>query len=107
MIRHRVCALLTLLSLSCSGMATAAEGTVIINGDNCDYLLVDSSQGQVLLKLVKGDVPKRGDRLVGDFRQRDFSKLRNQRTGGELQVWVDLVDRSTSKALMRFGQYCP
>ena len=107
MIRHRVRALLALLSLSCYGMATAAEGTVIINGENCDYLLVDSSQGSVLLKLVKGDVPKRGDRLIGDLKQSDFSKLTNRRTGGELQVWVDLVDRSTSKALMRFGQYCP
>ena len=90
-----------------AGTAAAAEGTVIITDAKCDYMLMDSSQGQVLLKLIKGDMPKRGDRLSGDFKQRDFSDMTNLSDNSKVNVWVDLVDRNTSKALMRYGQYCP
>jgi hypothetical protein len=98
--------IITLLLLVMAGTASSAEGTVIISRD-CDYLLLDSSEGQILVKVIKGEIPKQGDRLAGEFEQRDFSELTNGRTGEKIGVWVDLVDRSTSKALMRFSQYCP
>ena len=94
------------LLLTLAGVSFSAEATVIINRD-CDYQLLDSSEGQILIKIIKGETPKQGDRLTGDFGPRDFAELTNSRTGETLQVWVDLVDRTTTKALMRFGQYCP
>lgn len=99
-------ALITLLLITLAGTAISAEGTVIISRE-CDYLLLDSNQGQILVKVIKGETPKQGDRLSGTFNQRDFAELTNTRTGEVIGVWVDLVDRSTSKALMRFSQYCP
>lgn len=84
--------------------AMAAEGKVIISRE-CDYVLLDSPAGQILIKLIKGERPKAGDTLSGKL-ERGFSDLTNRRTGDVMQVWVDLVDRSGSRALMRYGQYC-
>ena len=85
--------------------ANAAEATVILSQD-CEYLLLDSNQGQVLMKIIKGEKPKPGDTLVGDVKQRDFSELLVKRTKAKISVWVDIIDRSGSKALMRYSQYC-
>ena len=85
--------------------ANAAEATVILSQE-CEYLLLDSSQGQVLMKVIKGEKPKPGDTLVGDVKQRDFSELQVQRTKAAISVWVDIIDRSGSKALLRYSQYC-
>ena len=90
--------------LGISAALYAAEGTVIIARD-CDYVLLDSPQGQILIKLIKGEHPKAGDKLDGKL-ERGFSELINKRTGEPLQVWVDQVDRGGTKALMRYSQYC-
>ena len=107
MLKRSLRAVLVIVAAALAGTAGAAEGTVIITNEKCDYLLMDSSQGQVLLKLIKGNMPKRGDRLTGEFKQRDFSDMTNLSDNSKVNVWVDLVDRNTSKALMRYGQYCP
>ena len=107
MIWQTLRAALATLMLGLAATVGAAEGTVIITDEQCDYLLMDSSQGQVLIKLIEGTMPKRGDRLNGEFSQRDFSEMTNLSDNSKINVWVDLVDRNTSKALMRYGQYCP
>ena len=107
MARQPLRAALVTLLLALAGTVGAEEGTVIITDEQCDYLLMDSSQGQVLIKLIDGTMPKRGDRLKGKFSQRDFSEMTNLSDNSTVNVWVDLVDRNTSKALMRYGQYCP
>ena len=84
---------------------SAAEATVILAQD-CQYVLLDSPQGQVLVKLIKGDPPKPGDTLIGELRQRDFTELKVKRTGATVNAWVDMIDHSGSKALMRYSQYC-
>ncbi|MDF1820149.1 MAG: hypothetical protein P1U64_01160 [Alcanivoracaceae bacterium] len=99
-------AIIGMLLMMMAGTALSDEGTVIISRD-CDYLLLDSTRGQVLIKVIKGEAPKQGDRLSGDLSPRDFAELTNGRTGEVVGVWVDLVDRTASKALMRFSQYCP
>ncbi|MFN3714040.1 MAG: hypothetical protein ACK4SX_10300 [Alcanivoracaceae bacterium] len=96
--------LLTLALGSTPALLHAAEGTVIISR-NCDYVLLDSPQGQILIKIIRGERPKAGDRLSGNL-ERGFSDLTNRRTGDVMQVWVDLVDRGGTRALMRYGQYC-
>ena len=90
--------------LSMSAVLYAAEGTVIIARD-CDYVLLDSAEGQILIKMIKGEPPKPGDKLSGKL-ERGFSELTNRRTSEIMQVWVDQVDPGGTKALMRYGQYC-
>lgn len=90
--------------LSLSPLLHAADGKVIISRE-CDYVLLDSTQGQILIKVIKGERPKAGDTLSGKL-ERGFSDLTNKRTGDVMQVWVDMVDRGGTKALMRYGQYC-
>ncbi|MDF1630681.1 MAG: hypothetical protein P1U78_12870 [Alcanivoracaceae bacterium] len=90
--------------LSMSATLYAAEGTVIIARD-CDYVLLDSQEGQILIKMIKGERPKTGDKLAGKL-ERGFSELTNKRTSETMKVWVDQVDPSGSKALMHYSQYC-
>lgn len=95
---------LLLATLGMSAVLHAAEGTVIIARE-CDYVLLDSPSGQILIKMIKGERPKAGDKLSGKL-ERGFSELTNKRTSETMQVWVDQVDRGGTKALMRYGQYC-
>lgn len=103
---HRLFAVaLLVLCASLPVVATAStQGKVIISRE-CDYVLLDSPQGQILIKVIKGERPKAGDTLTGKL-ERGFSKLTNQRTGEVMQVWVDQVDSGGTRALMRYGQYC-
>ncbi len=98
-------AMVALICLAATSPLAAAQATVILS-QGCEYLLLDSSQGQILMKIIKGEVPKAGDTLKGTFRQRDFAELTVQRNEGKLNAWIDLIDRSGSKALMRYSQYC-
>lgn len=97
-----------LAMLGCLGLAPAAHAataTVILSQD-CEYILMDSSQGQILAKVVKGERPKSGDSLEGPLTQRSFTEMTIKRTGANVNLWIDQVDRSGTKALMRYSQYC-
>jgi|SRR5690606_7316779 len=83
----------------------AATATVILSQD-CDYILMDSPQGQILAKVVKGEHPKPGDTLEGSLQQRSFTEMTVKRTGASINLWIDQIDRSGTKALMRYSQYC-
>lgn len=95
----------TLLAITLPSTASAANATVILSQE-CEYVLLDSNQGQILMKVIQGDRPKSGDTLSGSLKQRDFSKLTVKRTGEVVNAWIDIVDRSGTKALMRYSQYC-
>ncbi|WP_111655980.1 hypothetical protein [Isoalcanivorax indicus] len=100
---------LTLLLLFAGTAAHASRaGTVILSGQECGYIMLNTGQGQVLLKLIRGEAPKPGDRLEasGPLPTSDFADLTNRRTQEPLTVWVDMVDRSSNRALGRYGQYC-
>lgn len=94
-----------LLSVSAPHIANAAEATVILSQE-CEYLLLDSSQGQILMKIIEGEKPKPGDTLSGTLKKRDVSKLTVQRTNEVISAWIDTIDRSSTQALMRYQQYC-
>lgn len=103
--RHWLAMTGMLALLSYSGYANSAEAKVILSQD-CEYILLDSSEGQILAKLIQGESPKPGDTLSGSLQARSFSELKVQRTGKTISAWVDMIDRSASKALMRYAQYC-
>ena len=81
------------------------QATVIIS-QSCDYMLLNSSKGMVLVKQLDGITPQEGDTLLGEFTAGDFSNLQNNRNKDSMQVWVDTVDPHSSKALSQYGRYC-
>lgn len=85
--------------------SVAGEGMIMISGD-CPYMVLDTSEGQALIKKVTGTSPETGDILEGKFRPKEFSTLENRRTGKTLKVWVDLVNEHGNRALSRHGRYC-
>lgn len=99
--------LLAALLSAAPAHANGPTGTVLLS-QQCDYLLLDLSGRQALLKILEGQPPQPGDRLTAsaDLVPRDFNTLINQRTDETLRVWVDIVERSTTRALNRYGQYC-
>lgn len=83
----------------------AGEGMIMMSGD-CPYMVLDTTEGQTLIKRVTGSTPETGDILEGKFEVKEFSTLTNRRTGETLKVWVDVVDAHGNRALSRHGQYC-
>jgi hypothetical protein len=97
---------LTLILLSgLPAMSLAAEGMIMMSGD-CPYMVLDTTEGQALIKRVTGPTPETGDILEGKFDPKEFSTLTNRRTQETLKVWVDLVDAHGNRALSRHGNYC-
>ena len=94
------------LMVALPAQSRAAQGMIIITGE-CPYMVLDSSEGQILVKKVTGDsVPETGDILVGDFKPKSFATLSNKRTNKSLKVWVDMVDRHGNRAMARHTRYC-
>lgn len=101
----RLPAALAAICLLLAPTADAAEATVVLSQE-CQYLLLDSPEGQMLVKMLEGEKPKVGDRLQGSFAERTSATLKVPRTDSNIRVWVNLVDRSTTRALTLFAQYC-
>jgi hypothetical protein len=59
-----------LLALSLSMLSTplsaAADGIVVYYPNGCDYFVVETQRGYVLLEWYGGHDPSEGDRLVGN-----------------------------------------
>ncbi|MCH8545044.1 MAG: hypothetical protein LAT61_15885 [Alcanivorax sp.] len=103
------CALTGLVMLSSAAQASSNNGTVILSQQACGYVMLNLGNGsQALLKLIRGDAPRPGDRLDSDgvLEVREFADLTNRRTQEPITVWVDMIDRSSHRALGRYGQYC-
>ncbi|MBZ2188567.1 hypothetical protein K8B33_05635 [Alcanivorax sp. JB21] len=93
-----------------TGAAQAASGgTVILSQQECGYIMVNLGGGsQALLKLIRGEAPRPGDRVDSEsaLQVREFADFTNRRDQQEITVWVDMIDRSSHRALGRYGQYC-
>lgn len=79
----------------------------MILSHDCEFLLLDSPEGQMIVKVLEGEKPKVGDQLKGELGARKSAALEVARTGATIRVWVDLVERGTTRALTRYAQYCP
>jgi hypothetical protein len=96
----------TMILLNALPLASRAdEGMIMMSGD-CAYMVLDTTEGQALIKRVTGPTPETGDILEGEFDPKEFSTLTNRRTGETLKVWVDVVDAHGNRALSRHGRYC-
>lgn len=102
---HVITALIiALLGVATSG-AAMAERSVVILSQQCEYVLLDASGRQVLVKVIDGDTPQTGDTLTGALNVKDFSDLTNHRSKQSMNVWVDMID-GNNRALSRYTQYC-
>lgn len=97
--------LASLLLIGNVAHADQQQATVILS-QSCDYMLLNSNRGMVLVKQLDGITPMEGDTLSGDLTAGDFSDLKNSRNQDSMQVWVDLVDPHSSRALSQYGRYC-
>lgn len=91
--------------LSQTVQANQQQATVIVS-QSCEYMLLNSNGGMVLVKQLDGATPQAGDILKGNIVAGDFTNLKNTRNQVSMQVWVDLVDPHSSKALSQYGRYC-
>lgn len=103
----KTCLILTLILAAAFASAgiNAEETTVIRTHSSCPYFLANSSQGLVIVKLLKGAAPSKGDTLDFNLKRSSFSIGQNTSTGDQVKVWVDMIDNH-SKVFMRYGQYC-
>ena len=97
------------LTLVAGTAQAASSGTVILSQQECGYVMLNLGNGnQALLKLIRGDAPRPGDRLDSEtaLQVREFADFTNRSNQDEITVWVDMIDRSSHRALGRYGQYC-
>jgi len=85
--------------------ANQQQATVILS-QSCEYMLLNTRGGMVLVKQLDGTTPQAGDTLKGNIVSRLLPKKQNTRDQASMQVWVDLVDPHSSKALSQYGRYC-
>lgn len=100
---------LTGLMILTGAAQASSNGTVILSQQECGYVMLNLANGsQALLKLIRGDAPRPGDRLDSEsvLEVREFADLTNRRSQDAITVWVDMIDRSSHRALGRYGQYC-
>ncbi|EKF75559.1 hypothetical protein A11A3_01762 [Alcanivorax hongdengensis A-11-3] len=89
-----------------TALAASSQLATVVLSQSCDYILLNSSHGMVLVKQLKGQSPHAGDTLSGDLSAGDFSQLQNTRNKAALSVWVDLVDPHSNKAISEYSRHC-
>jgi len=98
---------LFLLFTSLLGTAFAAKGEVVYIKSNCDYFIVESQSGDyALLEWYGGNIPNKGDIVVGDFESYGFANIYNLTADSELRVWVENYWLWKEDALEQYFEYC-
>ena len=98
---------LFLLFTSFLGTAFAEKGEVVYIKSSCDYFIVESESGDyVLLEWHGGNIPNKGDIVVGDFESYGFANLYNLTADSELQVWIEDYWLWKEDALEQYFEYC-
>lgn len=83
--------LAALITASClnATVVTAAQGVVVAYPSGCDYYIVETNTGYVLLEWYGGGDPNEGDKLVGDFESYGMKTIFNVTRDAETTVWVE------------------
>ena len=96
-----------LFSLNISARsAIAARGEVTHRISGCDYFLVETVRGYVVLEWGDGNDPDKGDRLVGAFENYGMKTIYNETADAELRVWVEDYLLSKEDALEKLLEEC-
>ena len=86
--------------------AFAAKGVVTNRIPGCDYYLVSTRSGYVLLKWFGGYDPHKGDTLVGAFEQFGVLKLYDETKHESTTARVEDYRLSKDKALELLAEMC-
>lgn len=105
-LQPRAMATALLIVLSSLPVLAWSDQRAIIIADRCEYLLLNSNQGMVIIRKLAPASVQTGDTLVGEFTAGNFRDVTNTRTDESLRVWVDRVDRQSQRALHQYGRYC-
>lgn len=86
--------------------AHAARGRVVYKSNRCDYFIVETLAGYTVLEWYGGNVPDKGDIIVGNFESYGFKDIYNVTAESDLRVWVEEYWLSKDRALEKYFQHC-
>lgn len=84
----------------------AAKGEVVYKKSGCDYFIVETISGYVLLEWYGGNDPDKGDIIVGEYESYGFKDVYNVTADDELLVWVEDYWMSKSHAIEEYFDHC-
>ena len=87
-------------------IASAAKGDVIYYKSECDYYIVETNMGYVLLEWYGGNDPSEGDTLVGDYESYGMKDIYNLTADSETKVWVEDFWLSKDSVLEKYYDKC-
>ena len=95
-----------LMSMLITTIASAAKGIVVYYKSGCDYYIVETSMGYVLLEWYGGNDPSEGDTLVGDYESYGMKSIYNLTADSETNVWVEDFWLSKDSVLEEYYDKC-
>lgn len=84
----------------------AAKGVVVHYPGGCDYYIVETNMGYVLLEWYGGSDPREGDALVGDFEAYGMKTIFNLTQDSETRVWVEDYWLDEESVIENFYEQC-
>lgn len=97
--------ILTFLTFLCVA-AFAGKGPVVYAPSSCDWFVVETSQGMVLLEWYGGNSPDVGDVIVGELSGYGMRDLFNISADSEVRVWQEDYMMSKEDALEELYNEC-
>ncbi|MEZ5848983.1 MAG: hypothetical protein R3C70_19715 [Geminicoccaceae bacterium] len=102
--------ILSLIALLIAGLhpmnALSAKGTVVYYKSGCDYYIVETNMGFVLLEWYGGNDPSEGDILVGDYESYGMKDIYNLSADAETRVWVENFWLSRNQVIEDYFDQC-
>jgi hypothetical protein len=84
----------------------AAKREIVYAEINCNYFIVETNNGYVLLNWFGGSLPSKGDIVVGDFESYGFKDIYNITTDSELRIWVENFFMSKRYVIEKYFEHC-
>jgi hypothetical protein len=84
----------------------AGKGPVVYAPSGCDWYVVETSMGMVLLEWYGGNSPDVGDIIVGELSGYGMRDLYNISAGSETRAWQDDYMLSKESALEQLYEEC-
>jgi len=101
-----LCLFVVLVALCVPSIAQASKGSVVLYKSGCDYYIVETNMGYVLLEWFGGSDPSEGDILVGDYESYGMKDIYNLSADAETKVWVEEFWLSKDRVLEEYFDQC-
>jgi hypothetical protein len=82
------------------------KGEVVKRTGSCDWFLVETNRGLVLLEWYGGNDPDEGDMIVGNLSSYGMKDLYNTTDDAELRVWLEDYMMSEDGAIEDLYEEC-